>query len=65
MIGGARTRSRKGGRRTRRGGNSVLRKMDLLPALLTGLVLSQGKRKGRKSRRGGRKSRRGSGTRRA
>ena len=64
MIGGARTRSRKGGRRTRRGGTSALRKM-ALPALLTGLVLSQGKRKGRKSRRGGRKSRRGSGTRRA
>tara|TARA_A100001011_G_scaffold376251_1_gene438657 strand:+ start:1802 stop:1996 length:195 start_codon:yes stop_codon:yes gene_type:complete len=57
MIGGARTRSRRGGRRTRRGGASALRKA-ALPALLTGLVLSQSKRRGRKSR-GGRKSRRG------
>ena len=64
MIGGARTRSRRGGRRTRRGGVSALRRA-ALPALLTGLVLSQSKRRGRKSRRGGRKSRRGGRTRRA
>ena len=55
MIGGARTRSRKAGRRTRRGGASALRKA-ALPALLTGLVLSQSKKRKRK---GGRKSRRG------
>lgn len=63
MIGGAR-RTRRGGRSRRRGGMRGSQNL-ALNALLTGMVLTNGKkRKGKKSRRGGRKSRRGGRTRR-
>ena len=62
MIGGAR-RTKRGGRSRRRGGMRGSQNL-ALNALLTGMVLSCGKRKGKKSRRGGRKSRRGGRTRR-
>ena len=62
MIGGAR-RTKGGGRSRRRGGMRGSQNL-ALNALLTGMVLSRGKRKGKKSRRGGRKSRRGGRTRR-
>lgn len=66
MIGGrTRTRSRKGGRRTRRGGmaqGSMLAKA-AVPFGLTGALLASAPRRGRRGkntrrRRGGRKSRR-------
>jgi hypothetical protein len=56
MIGEAR-RTKKGGRSRRRGGMRGSQNL-ALNALLTGMVLSHGKRKGKKSRRSGRKSRR-------
>lgn len=63
MIGGARhtkRRSRHGRKGGMRGSQNLA-----LNALLTGMVLSRGKKhKGKKSRRGGRKSRRGGRTRR-
>lgn len=62
MIGGAR-RTKRGGRSRRRGGMRGSQNL-ALNALLTGMVLSRGKHKGKKSRRGGRKSRRGGRTRR-
>tara|TARA_R110002072_G_scaffold973_2_gene8012 strand:+ start:1925 stop:2119 length:195 start_codon:yes stop_codon:yes gene_type:complete len=63
MIGGAR-RTRRGGRSRRRGGMRGSQNL-ALNALLTGMVLSQGKkRKGKKSRRLSTLSRRNGRTRR-
>ncbi|ALH23383.1 hypothetical protein ceV_477 [Chrysochromulina ericina virus CeV-01B] len=63
MIGGAR-RTRRGGRSRRRGGMRGSQNL-ALNALLTGMVLSRGKkRKGKKSRRLSKLSRRGGRTRR-
>ena len=62
MIGRTR-RTKKSGRDRRRGGMRGSQNL-ALNALLTGMVLSSGKRKVKKSSRRGRKSRRGSLTRR-
>ena len=61
MFGTKRKSAKRGRGRTRRAGNAMLRRL-ALPALLTGLVLSNSKKrrgnKSRRPRRGGRRTRR-------